>query len=201
MKKKGLFTCLGMILASVLILHSVVPASAYQNNTADDIRERFTTTVFIRDIGTGDVVSYELDTSDAKVYYNAATSETTVTMTDIGSNIGTYDASQSNGNTFYGWKGNVRITWYQDADWARLTSAGGDWTRVSGNYSMTEKSLTYGQFLGTNTRSNTVNFTNSYNVAPGWPLGKYGDKHYVGANISGRVNNQYVDIVCNYSLF
>lgn len=66
---------------------------------------------------------------------------------------------------------------------------------------MASKSITYGQYLGTNSRNATANFVNSYNTTVSWPKGKYGKGDFLGANISGKVTNKYVDILCNYSLF
>ena len=47
--------------------------------------------------------------------------------------------SQANSNTFYGWKGNARNSWYDDGTWDYHKTAGDDWTKISGSYNMTGK--------------------------------------------------------------
>lgn len=176
-------------------------SSVSRIKTIDEIKNHITTTVTIQDTVTGEITSYELEKENMQVYIGTAENPEITVVVSSGENNLTRDPSQSNSNTFYGWKGNVRITWYDDGTYARLTSAGGDWTRISGSYAMTDKRITYGQSLGTNSRSGSSTFINSYNVAPGWPAGKYGKDHFLGANISGTVNNQYVNIICNYTLW
>lgn len=202
-KFAGVVVCICVLFSLVLNAYATTEnddAISKRNMTVGDISSRITTTVTIRDIATGKIDSYELDNNNIQVIKESGNPEITVIIDDIGKKVAR-DPSQSNSNRFYGWKGNVRISWYDDGMWARLTSAGGDWTKISGNYSMTEKTIDYGQYLGTNSKSGSASFINSYNVSPDWPKGKYGSAHYVGANINGRVNNQYVNITCNYSLF
>lgn len=202
-KVKKKYTAFYMVI--ILMINFVIGTMPVAANENDDILNHLTTTVTIRDADTGEMTSYKINNHKLKVSESQNGSVSTLVIHDIGSTIEDSQLqrspSQSNSDTIYGWKGNVRITWYQDGTWARLISAGGDWTKVSGNYTMTNKSIRYGQTLGTNSRSGSASFVNSYNVAPSWPNGKYGQGHFVGANISGKVNNKYVDIVCNYTLF
>lgn len=170
--------------------------------SAEEIRNRITTTVTIQDAETGEITSsYELKKEDMEIYAGTVDNPEVTVVIDTGEGKLTRDAGQSNSDTFYGWIGNVRITWYDDGTFARLTSAGGDWTRASGGYEMPTKTITYGQLLGTNSRSGSANFFSSYNIAPSWPSGKYGSGHFLGANINGLVNGQWVNITCNYNLY
>lgn len=200
MNKKRTTTC-AIFLVCLFLISSIVNAAPQNSVNVEKIRNRLETYVTITDAETGEQISYPIDSNVAQIYYNPVNSETTVVYENIGKPIQTRDQSQSNSNTFYGWKGNVRITWYQDDTWAKLTSAGGDWTRVSGSYTMSEKTIDYGQYLGTNSRNGSASFINSYNIGLNWPSGKYGDGHFLGANINGKVNGQYVNITCNYTLF
>ena len=60
--------------------------------------------------------------------------------------------------------------------------------------------IVWGQALGTNSKSSSATFINSYNTTTNWPKGKYGYglKHKVGAYISGTVNGKNVSVPCNY---
>ena len=60
--------------------------------------------------------------------------------------------------------------------------------------------IVWGQDLGTNSKSSSATFINSYNSTTNWPKGKYGYGlgHKVGAYISGTVNGKNVSVSCNY---
>lgn len=57
---------------------------------------------------------------------------------------------------------------------------------------MTGKKIVWGQDLGTNSKSSSATFINSYNTTTNWPKGKYGYSlgHKVGAYISRTVNKK-----------
>lgn len=169
--------------------------------TAEDVKNRIVTTVTIEDIESGSIFSYNVENENIKLSRSADKKEV---IADI--SVG-YEKehikrapSQSASNTFDGWVGNVRISWYDDGTWACLKSAGGDWTRVSGSYNMTGKKIVWGQDLGTNSNSASATFINSYNTGVNWPKGKYGYGlgHKVGAYINGTVNGKNVNVSCNY---
>lgn len=201
-RKISLFCCI-MVILSMCCLNSecAAPNGSGNRKSVEEIRKHIVTTVTVQNLVTGEVNSYEIENPEMEINVGTSDNPEITAIVTVGTNITARDASQTNSNTIDGWKGNVRITWYDDGTYARLTSAGGDWTRVSGSYEMTGKYIRYGQDLSTNARSGRADFTNSYNVAPGWPLGKYGQGNFVGANINGYVNNQYVTITCNYTLF
>lgn len=181
-----------------------IPEAALEDTRVlsnENIKSKIITTVSIEDAETGQRTSYEIENEDIELYTSPDGVETTAVINiGGGDEILTRDAGQTASNTLYGWKGNVRITWIDDGTFIRLTSAGGDWTRISGSLNMTNKSINYGQSLGTNSRSGNSSFTNSYNIALSWPGGKYGFSlnHFLGANINGLVNGKWVNVTCNY---
>lgn len=201
--KKSKWLC--MYLCAILFFSTMhVEVFALNNSMMSPVKEignRIVTTVTVKDIKSGNIISYEAKNENITVFRSLDGKEVTVNL-EIGNEnkIITRSPSQSNSNSFYGWKGNVRISWYDDGEWACLKTAGGDWTRVSGSYNMTDKKINWGQDLGTNPRQGHATFINSYNTTTSWPKGKYGYGvgHKVGANISGTVNGQIVSISCNY---
>lgn len=68
---------------------------------------------------------------------------------------------------------------------------------------MTGKKIVWGQDLGTNSKSSSATFINSYNTITNWSKGKYGYGlgHKVGAYISGTVNGKNVSVSCNYVFY
>ncbi|MDR1800525.1 MAG: hypothetical protein LBQ95_01575 [Lachnospiraceae bacterium] len=98
------------------------------------------------------------------------------------------------------YRGNVKITYTDDGTWACLKTAYGSWTRVSGTATISKCSITYGQYLGTNSKNGNKSFTSSVSVTTGFSKGKYGQGHFLGANIYGVVGGQGVSVVLNHYL-
>ena len=167
----------------------------------DKIKERIESGVIIKDRITGEIKQYKISNENIELSVSPDGKEiTAVAYVRNNHQIQQYDQSQANSNTIYGWEGNARITFEIDDRYARLTSAGGDWTRVSGNYDMTNKMLSYGQRLGTNSRSGQMSFINSCNVSLMWPAGLYGYDlmQYLASTVSGYINGEEVVVYCIY---
>lgn len=202
--KKWLCVCLSTVLCLALV-YSVAIADngvdAISKLTVEDVKNRIVTTVTIEDVESGSVFSYNVENENIKLSRSTDGKEVTADIS-VGCEKEHIKRapSQSASNTFDGWEGNVRISWYDDGTWACLKSAGGDWTRVSGSYNMTGKKIVWGQDLGTNSNSGSATFINSYNTGVNWPKGKYGYGlgHKVGAYINGTVNGKDVSVSCNY---
>ena len=65
---------------------------------------------------------------------------------------------------------------------------------------MSNANVTYGQYLGTNSKSRNVSFGSTYSINTGFSKGKYGSGHFLGANINGRVNGKSITVTCNHYL-
>ena len=205
--KTNKWLCSCMIVA--LCLFSICTTAFANNNNvkvaskldAKDVKNIIVTTVTIQDVKSGFVSSYNVEDENIKCSRSADGKEI-IAIISVGDEKASAKRapSQTNSNTFYGWKGNARISWYDDGTWACLKTAGGDWTKISGNYNMTGKKIVWGQDLGTNSKSSSATFINSYNTTTNWPKGKYGYGlgHKVGAYISGTVNGKKVSVSCNY---
>lgn len=165
---------------------------------------RVTTQVVIKNIETGDITEWPLnDIVTREVIDENGQLVNVSTVTFDGSSMQTNArAGQSNYNVISGWKGTVSITYTDDGTYACLKSASGSWERQSGSSTISDKKLTYGQDLGTNSRSGSTSMPNSStSVRLVWPAGKYGynSGHKVGANVSGKIGSNYVYVYCNVS--
>lgn len=196
------------IIAALCLFSICTTAFANNNNVkvaskldAKDVKNRIVTTVTIQDVKSGLVSSYNVEDENIKCSRSADGKEIIAIISVGDEKAGAKRApAQTNSNTFYGWKGNARISWYDDGTWDYHKTAGGDWTKISGSYDMTGKKIVWGQDLGTNSKSNSVTFINSYNTTTNWPKRKYGYGlgHKVGAYISGTVNGKNVSVSCSY---
>ena len=121
------------MIAALCLFSICTTAFANNNNVkvaskldAKDVKNRIVTTVTIQDVKSGFVSSYNVE------------DENIISVGD--EKAGAKRApSQANSNTFYGWKGNARISWYDDGTWDYHKTAGDDWTKISGSYNMTGK--------------------------------------------------------------
>lgn len=172
-------------------------------NLENKIRERKTESyILIKDEKTGEESRIELGEIETNIRncgdYIEATEE--VDIEESLKNTPSIATNQNTVNTISEWKGTVKITYTDDGQYACLKSTTGGWTKVSGSYNMTNKRVTYGQNLGTNSKNGTTTFGTSFSVNTGFAKGKYGSGHFLGANIAGQINGKTVSVVCNHYL-
>lgn len=169
--------------------------------SAQSNEPRLNSYVVIKNIETGTVTEYQLDNAKIKHTQDENGNPVTIGTVEVGGTPANMSrAGQSNYDVFSGWKGTVAITYTNDGTYACLNSAEGSWVRVNGSTGISSRTLTYGQDLGTNSRSGSTGIVDSYAyVSTGWPKGKYGygAGHKVGANVSAKINGNYVYVYCN----
>lgn len=141
-----MYDCCCMIAA--LCLFSICTTAFANNNNvkvaskldAKDVKNRIVTTVTIQDVKSDFVSSYNVEDENIKCSRSADGKEIIAIISVGDEKAGAKRApSQANSNTFYGWKGNARISWYDDGTWDYHKTAGDDWTKISGSYNMTGK--------------------------------------------------------------
>ena len=135
------------IIAALCLFSICTTAFANNNNVkvaskldAKDVKNRIVTTVTIQDVKSGFVSSYNVEDENIKCSRSANGKEIIAIISVGDEKAGAKRApAQANSNTFYGWKGNARISWYDDGTWDYHKTAGDDWTKISGSYNMTGK--------------------------------------------------------------
>lgn len=135
------------IIAALCLFSICTTAFANNNNVkvaskldAKDVKNRIVTTVTIQDVKNGFVSSYNVEDENIKCSRSADGKEIIAIISVGDEKAGAKRApAQANSNTFYGWKGNARISWYDDGTWDYHKTAGDDWTKISGSYDMTGK--------------------------------------------------------------
>ena len=135
------------IIAALCLFSICTTAFANNNNVkvaskldAKDVKNRIVTTVTIQDVKSDFVSSYNVEDENIKCSRSADGKEIIAIISVGDEKAGAKRApSQANSNTFYGWKGNARISWYDDGTWDYHKTAGDDWTKISGSYNMTGK--------------------------------------------------------------
>lgn len=135
------------IIAALCLFSICTTAFANNNNVkvaskldAKDVKNRIVTTVTIQDVKSDFVSSYNVEDENIKCSRSADGKEIIAIISVGDEKAGAKRApSQANSNTFYGWKGNARISWYDDGTWDYHKTAGDDWTKISGSYDMTGK--------------------------------------------------------------
>lgn len=135
------------IIAALCLFSICTTAFANNNNVkvaskldAKDVKNRIVTTVTIQDVKSGFVSSYNVEDENIKCSRSADGKEIIAIISVGDEKAGAKRApAQANSNTFYGWKGNARISWYDDGTWDYHKTAGDDWTKISGSYDMTGK--------------------------------------------------------------
>ena len=129
------------IIAALCLFSICTTAFANNNNVkvaskldAKDVKNRIVTTVTIQDVKSDFVSSYNVEDENIKCSRSADGKEIIAIISVGDEKAGAKRApAQANSNTFYGWKGNARISWYYHK------TAGDDWTKISGSYDMTGK--------------------------------------------------------------
>lgn len=135
------------IIAALCLFSICTTAFANNNNVkvaskldAKDVKNRIVTTVTIQDVKSDFVSSYNVEDENIKCSRSADGKEIIAIISVGDEKAGAKRApAQANSNTFYGWKGNARISWYDDRTWDYHKTAGDDWTKISGSYDMTGK--------------------------------------------------------------
>ena len=135
------------IIADLCLFSICTTAFANNNNVkvaskldAKDVKNRIVTTVTIQDVKSDFVSSYNVEDENIKCSRSADGKEIIAIISVGDEKAGAKRApAQANSNTFYGWKGNARISWYDDGTWDYHKTAGDDWTKISGSYDMTGK--------------------------------------------------------------
>lgn len=135
------------IIAALCLFSICTTAFANNNNVkvaskldAKDVKNRIVTTVTIQDVKSDFVSSYNVEDENIKCSRSADGKEIIAIISVSDEKAGAKRApAQANSNTFYGWKGNARISWYDDGTWDYHKTAGDDWTKISGSYDMTGK--------------------------------------------------------------
>lgn len=135
------------IIAALCLFSICTTAFANNNNVkvaskldAKDVKNRIVTTVTIQDVKSDFVSSYNVEDENIKCSRSADGKEIIAIISVGDEKAGAKRApAQANSNTFYGWKGNARISWYDDGTWDYHKTAGDDWTKISGSYNMTGK--------------------------------------------------------------
>lgn len=156
----------------------------------------------IKDEATGEEITVNLGEADisAKSTSDGIKVTNTLDLEKALENLPVTKANQTVTDTLSGWRGTVTISYTDDGTWACLNYTSGNWRRVSGSYSMSNANVTYGQYLGTNSKSRNVSFGSTYSINTGFSKGKYGKDHFLGANINGRVNGKSITVTCNHYL-
>lgn len=156
----------------------------------------------IKDEATGEEITVNLGEADisAKSTSDGIKVTNTLDLEKALENLPVTKANQTVTDTLSGWRGTVTISYTDDGTWACLNYTSGNWRRVSDSYSMSNANVTYGQYLGTNSKSRNVSFGSTYSINTGFSKGKYGKDHFLGANINGRVNGKSITVTCNHYL-
>lgn len=208
--KKKLSRILSVILVTALFAVNMVTAKAYDETDPmqkdaliQKAKSRTTENYLtIKDEATGKEITVNL--GDADISAESTTDGIKVTNTlDLEKALESLPATRANQtvtNTLSGWRGTVTISYTDDGTWACLNHVSGNWRRVSGSYSMSNANVTYGQYLGTNSKSRNISFGSTFSINTGFSKGKYGSSHFLGANISGRVNGKIITVTCNHNL-
>lgn len=159
--------------------------------------------ITIEDTSTGIIERIELENPEVDVVFRngEAVITNTVDLGDIEIEVPkiTSRATQTSANTVSGYKGEVKITYTADGTYASLTNVSGSWKRVSGSATLKNVGVTYGQSLGTNSRSKSTSFGSAFMIGTGFPRGKYGHKrnHFLGANIYGKIGTKNIRVTSN----
>lgn len=177
MKKKFIKRVLSVILISCLAFGSTISVGAQTDENSIE-SGKIESYMLITDVETGEVSKVELATPETTVVQNDKNGimiESVITTDDIVDRIQTRDTQSASKPAQYGWKGTVKITYFDNGTKASLTAVNASWKKVSGSYTMTGKTVNYGQVLGTNSKKGSKAFSgNSVTVYPHFVHGKYG---------------------------
>lgn len=195
--KKMLFMCL------VVGLTAISGVSYASEKTTP----RLETYVKITDGKTGKVTQYALDNDvNTKMIIDKDGKKEYVRTFNIKNNQKTGirpDAVQTDEDTFSGYLGHVEITYTDDGQYACLKSVYAYWEKESGNSTLSNVNVSYGQSLGTNSKRGHVTVSGNATIFnTGFKPGKYGYglDYFLGANLNAKIGSDYVSVVCNYYL-
>lgn len=110
------------------------------------------------------------------------------------------NSTQTNEDTLGGYTGTVKITYTDDGKYACLKSVYASWEKVSGNSTIINKSLNYGQVLGTNSKRGYTKISgNAVSIITSFKPGKigYGLDFFLGATLNAKIGSNQVAIECN----
>jgi len=194
-KTKKRLLCFSFI--GILLLANTVSVMAQGtgNDTEEVIGSNYTTTVTILNEKTGEENVYTIDVEPTITIEQNEDGETIITEEiKVGSpspEIRPF-ADVSVSDNFYGYKGTLRYVYTDDGMFACLTTCSGTWERTSGTYSISDRGITYGQVLGTNSASGFHSMSGSYiQFTTGFKAGKYGKGCYLGGTLTAKIAGSY----------
>lgn len=200
------FLCYSLVSAFLLTSISFISHASEPSNFFNEMSmSKETTTVTIYNEETGEKTKYIVD---VKPEYEISTNdegETVITETvrvdpPVPAIMPLGDVRYS--EKYYGWQGEVHFAFTDDGTYACLTQAAGEWTKLSGSYSISNRSLNYGQVLGTNSASGSYDMSSNYvQFNTGFKKGKYGKGGYLGATLNAKIGSNWVSIEHNRSLY
>lgn len=161
------------------------------------------THVKITNTETGKVTQYDLNNASTQKMIDKNGEKVFVSRFNINDkNRITLDATQQNQDTFNGYKGTVEITYTDDGKYACLKSVYAYWKKESGNSTLSNMTINYGQVLGTNSKKGYYKVGGNGNAADfytGFKPGKigYGLDFFLGATLNAKIGSNQVAIECN----
>lgn len=206
MKKNFLSGKISVLISSISIFCVILLCNGFAVNAADNNEHKTKTVLTVINEETGETEEYVYEDASSVTATKNSNGETVITEdinilppdsnTDIKPRI---DTSKS--DSAYGYKLHVRLTYTDDGTWACLQEVYARFEKVSGSYNVSNGSVDYGQVLGTNSRRATSNMLGvGTEFGTGFPKGKYGKGHYLGATLSGKIGSYNVSLNHNVYL-
>lgn len=175
-----------------------IPGVTYASNRTSSVPK---THVKITNTETGKVTQYNLDEASTQSVIDKDGERVFVSTFNIEDNHKySLNSTQTNEDTLNGYKGTVKITYTDDGKYACLKRVYASWQKESGNSTITNKSLNYGQVLGTNSKKGyTTLLGNAVDLTTGFNQGKigYGLDFFLGATLNAKIGSNQVAIECN----
>lgn len=190
----------GIILFSLVLTIIFIPGITYASERTTPVPK---TRVTITNTETGKVTQYNLENVSTQKVIDKGGNEVYVSSFNIlDNNRIRLNATQQNEDTFYGYKGTIEITYTDDGKYACLKSVYAHWKKESGNNTLSNMNINYGQSLGTNSKNGYYKVTGAGNAAifnTGFKPGKYGygSDFFLGATLNGKIGSNQVAIECN----
>lgn len=196
--KKAISKVLKRVLFSSLVLGIIsIPGTTYASNGTTPVPS---TRVTITNTETGKVTQYNLNESSTQCVIDKDGERVFVSTFNIEDKRIMTRASQTNEDTLNGYKGTVKITYTDDGKYACLTRVFARWEKESGNSTISNMNLNYGQVLGTNSKKgHTTILEKAVDLTTGFKPGKigYGLDFFLGATLNAKIGSDQVAIECN----
>jgi len=196
--KKAISKVLKRVLFSSLVLGIIsIPGTTYASNGTTPVPS---TRVTITNTETGKLTQYKLNEADTRNVIDKDGDRVFVSTFNIEDKKVMTRATQTNADTLHGYTGTVEITYTDDGKYACLKSVHAHWKKDSGNGTLKNVSLNYGQVLGTNSKKGYYKISgNAAMIDTGFKPGKigYGLDFFLGATLNAKIDSNQVAIECN----